>query len=193
MPDQQKYTNKLSGKNILIIGGTSGIGFAVAEASLEFGAHITLASSRPSRLSHALSRLQTAYPSASSRISTHAVDLANEKTLEANLTALLDTVTHHAAPAHKLDHIVYTAGDTLPHQSLAATDFDVAKQGGVVRFFGPLLLGKHAPRYMNAGPASSVVLTMGVAAEKPIVGTSGFAVVGGLQMLCRNLALENAP
>ncbi|KAL9084373.1 MAG: hypothetical protein Q9165_008087 [Trypethelium subeluteriae] len=191
MPDQQKYTNKLSGKHILIIGGTSGIGFAVAEASLEFGAHVTLASSRESRLSHAVSRLQTSYPSATSRISAHAVDLANETTLEANITALLDASTNHGA--HKLDHIVYTAGDRLPHQTLAETDFEAAKQFGVVRFFGPLFVGKHAPRYLHPGPSSSLVLTTGVGTERPIPGRAGLAVTGGLQGLSRSLALENAP
>ena len=38
MGDQQKYTSKLNGTRILVIGGTSGIGFSVAEAMIEHGA-----------------------------------------------------------------------------------------------------------------------------------------------------------
>ncbi|KAF3293688.1 hypothetical protein TWF132_004646, partial [Orbilia oligospora] len=60
-----KFTNKLASKNILIIGGTSGIGFAVAEASLEQDANVTIASSSPSKLQSAISRLQSAYPESS--------------------------------------------------------------------------------------------------------------------------------
>ena len=40
--DQKKYVNKLAGAHILCIGGTSGIGYAVAEAALEFGAGKTV-------------------------------------------------------------------------------------------------------------------------------------------------------
>lgn len=45
MSDQVKYTNKLVGSRILVVGGTSGLGFAAAEALLENGA----VSSRSSR------------------------------------------------------------------------------------------------------------------------------------------------
>lgn len=38
MGDQQKYTSKLNGTRFLVVGGTSGIGFSVAEAMLEHGA-----------------------------------------------------------------------------------------------------------------------------------------------------------
>ena len=45
-----KYTNKLVGKRVLVLGGTSGIGFCVAEACVEFGAIVTVASSRQEKI-----------------------------------------------------------------------------------------------------------------------------------------------
>jgi NAD(P)-dependent dehydrogenase (short-subunit alcohol dehydrogenase family) len=58
MSDQKKYTTKLAGTRILIIGGSSGIGFAVAEACVENGAIVTISSSNPSRIEAAVEKLQ---------------------------------------------------------------------------------------------------------------------------------------
>ncbi|GKZ38246.1 hypothetical protein AbraIFM66950_010275, partial [Aspergillus brasiliensis] len=41
--------NKLTHTRVLLIGGTSGIGFTVARAALEHGANIILSSSNPER------------------------------------------------------------------------------------------------------------------------------------------------
>ena len=59
---RRKYTNKLHNKHVLIFGGTSGIGFCIAEACLEHGAHVTISGSNKARLDQSLSRLRNAYP-----------------------------------------------------------------------------------------------------------------------------------
>ena len=106
MSDQQKYIRKLKDARILILGGSAGIGFSVAEASLENGAHVVISSSQESRVKDAVSRLQKAYPSVSSKIEGHICNLGDESTLESNVEELFKK-------AGKLDHIVYTAGDKL--------------------------------------------------------------------------------
>jgi NAD(P)-dependent dehydrogenase (short-subunit alcohol dehydrogenase family) len=68
------------------------------------------------------------------------------------------------------------------------------KQAGMVRFFAPLIVAKHAPKYLNPGPASSVTLTTGSVSERPrpdwsIIGS--FAT--GLHGMNRSLALDLAP
>lgn len=68
MADQTRYTSKLHQKRILVIGGSAGIGYAVAEASLEFGGIVTIASSNRDRIDQAIEKFQDAYPSAKDRI-----------------------------------------------------------------------------------------------------------------------------
>lgn len=51
---------QLQGQRILVIGGSSGIGFAVARAALAEGAEVDIASSNAERLARALERLDGA-------------------------------------------------------------------------------------------------------------------------------------
>lgn len=188
MSDQVKHTQKLKDKKVLVIGGSAGIGYGVAEASLEHGATVIISSSNPDRVAKAVKNLQSAYPSASSRISGHACNLADEATLESNIKNLFDQA------GKNIDHVVYTAGDKLAQMSLGTVDMAKIKQAGMVRFFGPMLVGKIAPGYMNKGPESSIVLTTGAVSERPI---PDWTVVGsyatGLHGMTRQLALDLKP
>ena len=64
--------------------------------------------------------------------------------------------------------MIYTAGDALAQMSLESVDFGKIKQAGMVRFFGPLLVAKHAASYLTGGPKSSITLTTGAVSERPI-------------------------
>lgn len=189
MGDQQKYTNKLSGQRVLVVGGSAGIGFGVAEASVELGASVIISSSQQSRVDEAVTSLQKAYPSAKSRISGYVCSLSDESTLEQNIDNLWKQVG-------TVDHIVYTAGDALAMRPLKDITFKELKQGGMVRFFAPFLLVKtaFAGNHIKPGTSSSVTLTTGTISQRPRAGwtiPSGFA--GGLHSLTRNLALELKP
>lgn len=146
-----------------------------------------ISSSRQNRVDEAVSRLQKAYPSAGKNATGYAYDMASKDTLESNIVDLL-------SKCGKLDHMVWTAGDALAAAPIGEINMDFAVQAGMVRFFGPLMLAKHAPKYLNPGPESSIVLTTGSVSEKPIPGWSaiaGFAT--GLQGLNRSLALDLKP
>lgn len=197
MPDQQKYTSKLSGTRVLILGGTSGIGYACAEALLEQNSTVILSSSNPTRISSAVSSLRSAYPSrGDAAVTGHACNLLPsdnvETQLEANIVALLNAATSEGK--EKLDHIVFTAGDPLAIHPLKETTFARIQQAGTVRFYAPLLVAKHAPSFLHPGPASSLVLTTGTVSERPM---ANWSIVGsfatGLQGMCRSLALDLAP
>ena len=54
-----KYASKLIDKNVLIFGGTSGIGFAVAEAAWEFGAKVTISGSNQPKIDTKLAELKS--------------------------------------------------------------------------------------------------------------------------------------
>lgn len=112
MPDQSKYTSKLSSSNVLIIGGSSGIGFCVAEASLEHGAHICISSSNSERVQRAVSLLQERYPSYKANVHGLTVDLSDAEKLEGELKGLCDGAVEKFG-GQKMDHVVFTAGDGL--------------------------------------------------------------------------------
>lgn len=182
MADQQKFTQKLKDAKVLVIGGSSGslnvstymniptniaigIGYSVAEALLENNATVIVSSSNPNRVEQTVSKLQKSYPSAKSRVSGHACNLGDESSLESNIKSLFEKVG-------KLDHVIYTAGDTLAQMSLSDVDIEKVKKAGMVRFFGPLLVAKHAAKYLTGGPKSSITLTTGAVSERPIANWS---------------------
>ncbi|KAF3079338.1 hypothetical protein TWF706_003378 [Orbilia oligospora] len=164
-----KFTNKLASKNILIIGGTSGIGFAVAEASLEQDANVTIASSSPSKLQSAISRLQSAYPESSNKIKGTTLNLSSED-VEDQIIAAYEFATENGQ--NKLDHVVNTA----------------------VRYVGNLLLAKHVTKYINISPESSFTTTSGANAAKPGDGWSSIiGVATAVEGLTRALAKDLKP
>ena len=160
MTDTKRYTSKLSSTLVLIIGGSSGIGFGVAEACLEHGATVTISSFSGRKLQNAISVLQSSYPSAKSRIFGHACNLNDSLTLESNISALFSKV-------ETVDHVVFTAGDHLAVHPIAEAGFQFIEKAGMVRFFAPLLVAKYATRPLTPGPASSITLTTGSLSERP--------------------------
>ncbi|OQV06434.1 hypothetical protein CLAIMM_10996 [Cladophialophora immunda] len=185
-----KYANKLANTAVLIIGGTSGLGFGLAEALLEHHvAHLYISSSRQQKIDSAVSRLRSAYPDSQTTITGLACNLGDEARLEANIKALFAQIGRN-----HLDHVVFTAGDPLAAKPFAEVDFAFMKQAGMVRFFAPFFVAKEAVPYLTPGPASSITLTTGSVSEKP---RPNWAVVAsyasGLYGMTRSLALELKP
>ncbi|KAL8634333.1 MAG: hypothetical protein Q9228_008073 [Teloschistes exilis] len=187
--DAPKSTSKLASSRILIFGGTSGLGFAVASASLEHGATVIISSSQEARISSAIARLTKIHPSAQPRLSGHPCDLSSPATLEENIKTLFQKTG-----PEKLDHIIITAGDRLATVPLAEATIENIQTAGIVRFVAPLLIAKHAPAYLSPGPGSSITLTTGAVSEKPLPGwTIPASYAGGLHSMMRNLALDLQP
>jgi NAD(P)-dependent dehydrogenase (short-subunit alcohol dehydrogenase family) len=185
-----KCASKLQSSRVLILGGTSGIGFCVAEAALESGSHVTISSSRQAKLDAAVSRLQSTYPAHSARIASQLCDLSQPETLEPRLTAVLET----AAAGSKIDHVVYTAGDAVKITPIAEASVEDIKKAGNVRFHSALVLAKLAPKYMSPGPASSITLTSGINSHRPSQNWASIAAWGsGVEGLARGLAVDLAP
>ncbi|KAI9749541.1 MAG: hypothetical protein M4579_006837 [Chaenotheca gracillima] len=191
MASTSKYLSKLAKSRVLILGGTSGIGFAVAEASLEYGATVVVSSSNPQRISRAVERLQTTYPEHASRISGFACDLSQADSIESNLEKLFQFAT---SASGLLDHIVFTAGDPLKIPALSEVTVENLNQLGNVRFMGSMMVGKLAPKYLNPRPTSSITLTGGVNSEKPLPGWAAIASYGaGLEGMMRGFAVDLKP
>lgn len=165
----------LTDKRIVIVGGSSGIGFAVAVAAVAHGGRVVLVSSDQARIDAALARL----PGAEG----HAVDVTRENEVAALFGCL-----------GPLDHLVFTAGDwsRAGRGPLASLDLDEARRAFEVRFWGALKVVKHAHPHMP--PDGSITLTDGMYAHRPTPGGAvSTAMLGGIEHLVRGLAVELTP
>ncbi|OXV06706.1 hypothetical protein Egran_05527, partial [Elaphomyces granulatus] len=203
-PLQLKYVTKLAGARVLVLGGTSGIGFAVAAAALEHGATVIISGSQAHRLESALARLKQAYPDPSyhHRLSGYTCDLGVPEKLEENLSSLFKQSTTTAAvqqqeqspPSPLIDHIVFTAGDSPQITPVSDVTVDYIQKTGSVRFLGPLILAKLAPKYMTATSNSSITLTSGSQSLKPLPKWTVLVAYGcAVEGMARGLAVDLLP
>lgn len=190
MSDQVKFGDKLKGARVLILGGSSGLGFGVAEGVLEAGAGAVYISSSSDRVKEAVQRLQQAYPSKKDAVHGVICDLSSKDSLESNIANLLKE-------CGKLDHIVHTAGDRLAIKPLVETDFDGMLQAGMTRFFAPLMLAKQAKiqgTFEPLSPAKSFTICTGSINERPRPDWTVVAsYAGGHLIMAKSLCLDLAP
>jgi NAD(P)-dependent dehydrogenase (short-subunit alcohol dehydrogenase family) len=165
---------QLDGKHVVVLGGTSGIGFATAAAAAGEGAKVTVASSRQSSVDRALAQLPCTATGRS-------LDLADAVTVRALFDGL-----------GPFDHLVFTAGEPLALMPLDTLDIDAARSFFGLRYFGALGAVRAAVPHLRAG--GSITLTSGTAAAR---GGPGWGVAssicGAIEGLTRSLAVELAP
>ncbi|KAM0433742.1 hypothetical protein ACHAQK_008964 [Fusarium lateritium] len=182
--------SKLNSRRVLIIGGSSGIGFGVAEALIANGAFVIISSSSETRMSDAVKKLEDKYPSSRGRVEAFVCDLSSPDTAESEVKRLFEQV----AEGGKLDHVVYTAGDTMLIGNIEGFSLSQIHQAGMVRFFGPILVAQHLKSALKEGPASSFTLTTGLAPKRP---PKDFAIISaylaGLDGVVSGLARDLAP
>lgn len=185
-----KYDNVLAKARVLVLGGSSGIGFCVAEHALSLGAIVTISSSRQAKLDNALQRLKSSVPESVANVDGQVCDLSNVESIRPNLEALLKAVTS----TQPLDHIVFTAGDGIKIRPVAELEVETIQKMGHVRFLGPMLLGGLAKDYMQSSKSSSITLTSGTNISKPGKGWTTVAGYGaGTEGIARGLAVDLAP
>ncbi|KAG5659517.1 hypothetical protein KAF25_002076 [Fusarium avenaceum] len=193
MSTQSHYTSKLVGTRVLVIGGTTGVGLAVAEACIDSGAaSVIVSSSNIDRINAAVSHLRDYCPDAKCHILGFPCDLKHEKSLETNIEALFSASTSNGT--NNLDHVVVTAGDRPTPRPLSEVDFNFIKEAGMIRFFAPLLVAKHAVKHLVSGSASSLTFTSGISAYRPYPNWNAIgAYVSSLEGMTRSLAVEMKP
>ncbi|KAH0334532.1 short chain dehydrogenase, partial [Aureobasidium melanogenum] len=185
-----KYNGVLANARVLVLGGSSGIGFCVAEHALSLGAIVTISSSRQSKLDDALKRLKSSMPDVADNAYGQVCDLSDVKSIRPNLETLLKTITS----TQLLDHIIFTAGDGIKIRPVADLHLETIQKLGHVRFFGPMLLGGLAKDYMKSTKTSSITLTSGTNIKKPGKGWTTVAGYGaGTEGIARGLAVDLAP
>jgi NAD(P)-dependent dehydrogenase (short-subunit alcohol dehydrogenase family) len=189
-----KYISKLFDKNILVLGGTSGIGFAVAEAAWEYGAKVIISGTNQPKIDRKMSEMKDNNPAGNiEKLRGFPCELGNEETMEANLKSLFDVATENGET--KLDHIVFCSGDYGSFKPPAEADVAYVQKISLVRSVAPVIVAKFCGLgYIKISPSSSFTLTSSVEASKP---GDGWSVIGGIfaavEGLARGLAVDLAP
>lgn len=164
----------LKGKRVVVLGGSSGIGLATAQAAAAEGASLVIASSRKARVDEALTTLP---PNSEG----HALDLSDETAVKALFTML-----------GTFDHLVFTAGENLQLGRLADTDIKAAQGFFELRYWGALMAAKYGADKIR--PGGSIVFTSGLAGARPHAGWAlGASICSAMEGLTRALAVELAP
>jgi NAD(P)-dependent dehydrogenase (short-subunit alcohol dehydrogenase family) len=170
MPTEKDFDNK----RVVIVGGSSGIGLAIAEKAASQGAEVIIVSSNQERV-------REAAKSIGGGAQGQAVDVSDEKAVESFFTKI-----------GAFDHLVFTAGDSLQLHELADTDLKQARRAFELRYWSALATVKYGSPQIRKG--GSIVLTTGVAGQRPHSGwVIAASVCGTIEALTRALAVELAP
>jgi NAD(P)-dependent dehydrogenase (short-subunit alcohol dehydrogenase family) len=161
------------GQKIVVVGGTAGIGLAVARNAADRGAEVYIGSSNAQKLESTLSALQG--------VRGAVVDIGNE-----------ESVAHFFSGISEIDHLVSTVGPTHRPAAVTKTQLEEAQALYKIKFWGQFLIAKHgAPKVQHNG---SITLTSGILSARPAAGLGVLASVNaGIEALVRTLALELAP
>jgi len=164
----------LQGQRVVVLGGTSGIGLATAQAAAEQGAELTVVSRNQSSVDRALAQLPAG-----------TVGLAADLSDPARIADLFGGLG-------EFDHLVFTAGEPLTMTTVDQLDVDQAVRFFGVRYFGALAAVRAAVPHLRAD--GSITLTTGVAKDRPGPGWAlPASICGAIDALTRALAVELAP
>ena len=145
-------------EHVVIVGGSSGMGRALAAELVAQGSEVTVAGRSAGRLEAVRRELG---------VHTVAADLAVEQDIERLFAA-----------TGKVSHIVTTAADVGgAYQPIAGYDLTAARAAIDSKLLGPLLLAKHGAPMLE--PGGSIVFTSGIAAYRPGPRGSLLAALNG--------------
>ncbi|MCJ7956689.1 SDR family oxidoreductase [Pseudomonas sp. 14P_5.3_Bac1] len=160
--------SSLSGKTVIVIGGSSGIGAAVAKAATARGAQVVLAGRRLTS-------------GVDNGVRSEPVDVTDT----ASLQRLFEAVG-------RFDHLVYTSGPSVRAKPLLDTDLDEAQDNFDVKLWGSLRAIQQALPFLDEH--GSITLTSGQLGRKLAPGQ--FIKTGinaATEALGKQLAKELAP
>jgi len=164
--------------NVMIIGGSSGMGLALARtAMLAGGMDVTIVGRSADRLAAAQAELEQ---TAQGKVSTVAADIGRE-----------DDVAALFARVERVDHVAVTAADATGVYG-RSTDVATAAARAIVdiKLLGAWLVGKHAAGRVTG----SITYTSGINAYRPNGSNTIVAAANGaLASLAYGLAIELAP
>lgn len=166
-------STSLATQHIVVAGGSSGIGHAVAALALARGAQVTLTGRSQAKFDAAQARLGGA-------VSTVCFDLGDREAAQAGFAQL-----------RPFDHFVSTAAD-LSYGPLAGMSSEAIARMVSAKLYGPIHLVQFGLPKLRTG--GSIVLYSGLAADRPAPGTAMVSALNaGVEGMVRALAVELAP
>lgn len=163
----------LRGSRIVIIGGSSGIGFATAEQAIEQGAHVIIAGRSKEKLMVAQEVINN------NHLQTFVLDNQDTNQLQ-----------DFFKKVGNFDHL-FTPGASYTLGPITATN-DIAESSFIGKFWPQYYAVKYAiPFLSNSG---SIVLMSGAFSQRPLKGAPAYgACNGAIESLGKALAVELAP
>ncbi|WP_246858778.1 SDR family oxidoreductase [Chitinophaga sp. XS-30] len=164
----------LANKKVIVLGGSSGLGLATAQAAAADGAEVIIVSSNQQRIDKALETL----PNNSKGF---AVSLEKEENIKAFF-----------AGTGNFDHLVYTAGENISMSMVDDTEIEKGKDFFTIRFWGAFAAIKYGKQHINEG--GSINLMSGNFGQRPAAGYSlGATICGAMDAFTKAMAVELAP
>jgi NAD(P)-dependent dehydrogenase (short-subunit alcohol dehydrogenase family) len=161
----------LKERKILVIGGSSGMGLAIATAAVQAGANVLIASRSENKLKEAAEKIGFG-------VKWYRVDFTEETSVE-NLFSEIGPIDHLVIPGSQIR--------TGPLKELSIAD---AKTSMDSKFFGPYLAVKAA----RINPNGSIILFSGILSRRPDKGSPILAAINSaVETLGKALAVELAP
>lgn len=162
---------KLQDAQVVVVGGSTGIGLATAKLAQHEGARVTIAGRSPEKLAQAQR------------------DLGEARIVPADITDA-DAVGQIFEGIAPIDHVVVSAG-TLPSGKIVGNDLANLRRIVDERVWGVVHVVRHAAPRMTHG---SITFTSGGLSSRPRVGAAMLtAALAAVEALARALALELAP
>lgn len=163
----------LNGAKVVVIGGSSGMGLAVAKMAADEGARVVIAGRSEEKLRQAADEIRQP-------VEARSLDVTQEQAVQTFF-----------AETGELDHLVVTAATGVAG-SFLELETPSFRQIFDSKFWGQYFAARYGAQRIREG--GSITFFSGVAATKPVDGLSAYAAVNGaVEALCRSLAVELAP
>ena len=163
---------QLEGKQVVVLGGSSGIGFATASLAKQAGASVTIAGRSEEKLRQAAAELGDVQ------------FVVGNVADEAAVRSIFEKVD-------AIDHVFFAAGGLGGGGRITDTDISDLRPAIDERLWGSVYVTKYAAPRMSGG---SITLMSGLFSSRPVPGVAIIAAAtGAVEAMVRALALELTP